>query len=161
MAYTIQFNKKSSDQRDKVLSYLRDRMAKEGVFQATLTPTFDARGRACIIVKPVRLVKAKPYCGQHPGECQVNPFRPTRKKNGHWLEWEDWIRFHNLVNRCLNRFHADADVWSNPLDVRGKMMIRKGTIPRVKWDYEESIDRFGRVVQQWNQGTDDQFLKDG
>lgn len=39
-----------------------------------------------IIVRPVRLREKKPYCGQHPGECQVSPFGERKKLNGRWLE---------------------------------------------------------------------------
>jgi hypothetical protein len=167
MAYTIQLNGNTSNaktlaalytKRDKVLAYLFQRMAKEGIFRATLTPVSDTKGRPSIRVKPVRLVKAKPYCGNHPGPCQINPFLGPRKKpNSTFLEWEDWIKFHSLVNRVLNRFHADADVWSTPADISGKMWIRKGTKPRLRYSWEETMNNYGRVVQVWNPGTPDQF----
>lgn len=156
MAYTIQINHGGVEKRDKVLLYLRERVIKEGTFRATFTAT-EQRGLPCIVVKPVRLVKAKPYCGNHPGECEVTG---RKKPNSTYLEWNDWIKFHNIINRSLNRFRVDADVWSNPQDVSGKMWIRKGIKPRVKWDWEEKLtygSMFRRVIRIWNQGTPDQF----
>jgi hypothetical protein len=104
------------------------------------------------------LINRKPYCGNHPGECLVNPFTgPTKKPNATYLEWDDWVKFHAFVNRVLNRFKTNANVWSTPMDVRGKMWIRKGTSPRINWDWEERLDNYGRIVRDWNQGTPDQF----
>jgi len=158
MAYTITILDGKESTQSKVLSYLNARMAKEGIFRATLTPFVDKYGRHCIKVKPVRLVKAKPYCGNHPGPCAINPFfGPRKKPNSTYLEWNDWVKFHNLVNRVLNRFHVNADVWSTPLDVRGKMWIRKGRKARILYDWTERFDEFGRAIREWNKGTDDQF----
>jgi hypothetical protein len=163
MAYTIKFQAGKTELCNKVLSYLRERMAKEGVFRATLTPSavWSRGGVSCpiIVVKPVRLLKKKPYCGNHPGTCEINPFTRTapKKMNATFLEWEDWIKFHSLINRCLNKFRADADVWSTPLDVRGKMMIRKGKVARKSYDWTETTNAYGRPIRIWNQGTPDQF----
>jgi hypothetical protein len=158
MAYTITLLDGGIAKQYQVLNYLAARMAKEGIFRATLTPSVDRHARCIIIVKPVRLIKAKPYCGNHPGECQINPFTgPQKKPRATYLEWEDWVKFHNLVNRVLNRFRANADVWSTPMDVKGKMWIRKGRKARVNWNWDESFDRYGRAIRIWNQGTPDQF----
>lgn len=160
--YTIKFlGDHRSHTSGKVFAYLQERMAKEGRFKANLTPSFVwVKGiqYPTIEIKPVRLVKAKSYCGNHPGECPVSD-KPKPKAT--YLEWDDWVKFHNLVNRCLNRFHADADVWSNPADVRGKMWIRKGKQARVKWDWHEKYSP-GRSspLRIWNQGTPDQFIKE-
>lgn len=169
--YTIQFlpNKKDkhvSDfnrrvtRRDKVIAYILSRMAKEGVFRATLTPASDQLGNPTILVKPVRLLKAKPYCGNHPGECQINPFLgPQKKKSMTLLEWDDWVKFHDLVNRCLNRFKVNANVWSNPADIQGRMWIRKGLTARIHYDWYEKPVAYGNPIRVWNPGSDDQFVK--
>jgi hypothetical protein len=149
MAYTIQVLKGGSEKRDKVMAALATRL-ETSPFRATLT----LEGEASIKVRPVRLRVNKPYCGNHPGEC---PIGGPPKKNASYLEWEDWVAFHKLVNATLNRFHTHADVWSTPADVRGKMWIRKGTAPRIHWDWTEDMDRYGRTVRTWNQGTPDQF----
>lgn len=106
----------------------------------------------------VRLVKAKPYCGNHPGPCEINPFTgPTKKRNTVFLEWDDWVAFHTLVNKVLTRLKCSANVWTLLQDVQGRMWIRKGLQPRVKWDYIEQYNTYGLVRRVWNQGTDDQF----
>jgi hypothetical protein len=150
--YTIKFLSGGIEKRDRVLAYLQERIVKENIFRATFKPLFDNRGNPCIGIKPVRLVKAKPYCGNHPGECALT----TRKKVATYLEWNDWVRFHNFVNRVLNRFKANADVYSTPHD--GKMWIRKGLKQRVSWDYTEEYNKWGQVVRIWNQGDDSQFM---
>lgn len=154
MAYTITFLETKSTVPFKAFYYLKERMAKEGVFTATLTPFIDSFNRPCIKIKPVRLVKAKAYCGNHPGECLVSA---KKKPIAKYLEWQDWIKFHNLVNRVLNRFRANADVWSTPFDVKGKMWIRKGIKARKRWDWEESLSARGTLVRVWNPGTPDQY----
>lgn len=156
MAYTIQILSGGLEKQHKVLNYLNERMVKENVFRAKLTPSCDSKGNPIIIVKPVRLVKAKPYCGNHPGTCE---FTGRKNPNATYLEWEDWIRFNNMVNRVLNRFKCNANVWSTPQDVSGKFHIRFGLKPRVKYDYTESYSTYGRAVRVWNQGTADQFEK--
>jgi len=157
LAYTIQFKFGCEDKRDKVLLALQDRIAKDGKFKATLTPVCNGGWKGkfapAIRVKPVRLVKARPYCGNHPNFCE-NPNRP--KPNSTFLEWSDWVKFHSLVNRVLNRFRADADVWSNPPEIRGKMWIRKGKKARLHYDWTEDYSS-GRRVQTWNSGDASQF----
>lgn len=159
MAYTITF-KKSSPVQGKVLDYLRARLVKEGKFSAIFVSGIDRVGRPIILVQNVRLVKAKAYCGNHPGPCVVNPYAGARPKpvNKH-LEWDDWVRFHSLVNRVLNRFHVEADVWSQPRDARGKFWIRRGKVSRVRYDYEESGPSYN-PLRIWNTGTPDQFEKE-
>lgn len=155
--YTIQILRGGLTKQVAVLAALEARIAKSR-FRATINLGVDSKARCCLYIKPVRLRTKKPYCGNHPGECQVNPFTgPTKKPNATYLEWDDWVAFHKLVNATLNRLHTHADVWSTPADVRGKMWIRKGTLPRVRWDWTEDMDRYGRAVRTWNQGTPDQF----
>lgn len=156
MAYTISVKVGGSVKRDRVLTALMARVEKSR-FRAVLT----AVGETDIRVKPVRLREKKPYCGSHPGPCEVNPFRGQEKKKiTSYLEWEDWVAFHKMVNAVLNRLRVDADVWSNPADVRGKMWIRRGLSPRVRWDWTEEHSSYGRPVRIWNVGTPDQFVKD-
>lgn len=114
------------------------------------TPGHRSHGFVFTLQK-VRLIEAKPYCGQHPGECVVG----GPKKKTKYLEWDDWVAFHSIVNDALKGI--TADVWSLPLDTRGKMWIRKGLRRRVKFDYDETVNGYGRPVRIWNEGTDDQF----
>lgn len=156
MAYTIKFLNRAENKAGIVHNYLLARMAKEGKFRATLTSGFDNKGHQIIVVKPVRLINNKPYCGNHPGECPVSS-KPKPRMS--FLEWEDWVQFHGLVNRVLNRFRVNADVWSTPMDVRGKMWIRKGRQARLRYDWTEASDSSGFIARYWNQGTPDQFIK--
>lgn len=159
MAYTIQFLDASFEKRDQILVYINQRLIKDGRFTANLQPTIEKRLPA-IRVKPVRLTKPKPYCGNHPGPCEVNPFiaGPQKKMRARFLEWNDWVKFHKIINSALNRFRANANVWSTPADTRGKMWIRKNTKPRLRYDYTEAFSSTGRPNRIWNQGTDDQFV---
>ena len=157
--YTIVILKGGEAKRNRVMAYFRERLVKEGKYTAELSYAHD-KGMPSIHVQRVRLTKAKPYCGQHPGECVIKPhLRLQKKKVGKWLEWDDWVKFHAFVNRVLNRFKTHADVWSNPQDIRGKMWVRKGLKPRIKWEWENIYNSYGRV-QVWNNGTFDQFLSE-
>jgi hypothetical protein len=169
--YTIQFLLGGEDKRNRVLAYLEARLAKDGRYRCHLQADHVAASRAdqhlgsgakrigsvpAILVQKVRLVKAKPYCGNHPGECPVSSKpKPVSTR----LEWEDWVKFHSIVNKVLNRFKALANVWTLPYDVKGRMWIRKGLQARVHYDWEEKLNRFNQLVREWNPGTDDQFQK--
>ena len=164
--YTIQFLSGGTAKRDKVYSYLQTRLAKDGRFSCTMelgeekVTREDRRADGnlysapCIRVRKVRLTQKKPYCGNHPGEC---PISSKPKPVSSMLEWDDWVAFNNLVNKALNRFRANANVWSLPHDVKGRMWIRKGTRARLCYSWKEQIDSYGRMIRIWNQGTEDQF----
>ena len=113
-------------------------------------------------VKPVRLKSPKEYCGQHPGECVVVLGGERPKCRSSCLEWEDWVEFHALVNRVLDRLQVTADAYTNPaepLDRGRRMYVRRGGLgARRKWDWEtdHSKDSHGRF-RVWNHGTPDQF----
>lgn len=110
-----------------------------------------------IHVKPVRLRTPKPYCGQHPGECFIGP-----QRKGRWLEWDDWVEFHGLVNDVLDDLKANADVWTNPpekMDKGRKMWVRRGLRRRINWDYTVEYNALGRPLATWNHGTEDQFIE--
>jgi hypothetical protein len=155
--YTIQFRADEYSKRDKILEALQARIVKDGKFKATLTPVvnYGWKGTAfpAIRVKPVRMAKKRLYCGAHFGECPVD----APKKNATYLEYEDWVKFHKLVNSVLNKFRTDADVWTTPTEVRGKYWIRKGTKARKLFDATVSLDQYGRRVQNWNLGDASQF----
>lgn len=170
MAYVIQFLKGGAEKRDKVYSYLQDRIAKDGRFRCQMELGEEKTTRAdrvqigkvysvpCIRISKVRLTEKKPYCGNHPGECIINPFLgPQKKPNATYLEWNDWVAFHALVNKTMNRFKANANIWTLPHDVKGRMWIRKGQLPRRRYEWTEHVDNYGRIVRSWNQGTEDQF----
>jgi hypothetical protein len=157
MAYVIQLNKGNEVKLSNVFNDLNARIAKDGRFKCDIDTFKDASSRNCMRISRVRLAKAKPYCGNHPGECEIIPGIVQVKKVMSYLEWDDWVAFHNLVNTSLNKYKCDADVWSNPQDVQGKMWIRKGIHMRKRYDWDEKYN-YGRTIREWNTGTPDQFV---
>lgn len=150
-----------------VLAALRSSVERDGRFRLASSP--GIRGREIDLGK-VRLTEKKPYCGQHPGECFVNPFGVERKRmTASYLEYDDWIAFHAVVNGALTRLGVSANVTTKPMEtvrrvpgLGGLYWIRKGTRHRVRYDYDEEWNGF-RPVRWWNPGTDDQFeeVRDG
>jgi hypothetical protein len=124
----------------------------------------QGRGKArraykVVAFKGVRLTTKKPYCGNHPGPCLLGG---RKKPTTNLLEWDDWVAFHTLVNRFLDKRMISANVWTTPQDVKGKMWIRKGLQGRVRYDYTETYPQFAGIrtvapLRVWNQGTEDQF----
>jgi len=108
-----------------------------------------------IEVRSVRLVTPKPYCGQHPGPCELNG---RKKRTTRFLEWDDWVAFHNVVNDVLDKLHVSADVFTRPMETVGTMYMRKADWGRrTEYDYELGVNNYGRTIQKWNLGTRDQF----
>lgn len=146
---------------------LQRAIAQDGRFGATLTPiTFAPRTRHLpqgysLTIQYVRLKKAKEYCGQHPGVCIVDPRFPHKKANYKYLEWDDWVAFHGLVNDVLDRLEVTADAWTNPrelLSTGSKMWIRRHNKRRVRFDWDEKfIGGLRGPARVWNAGTPDQF----
>ena len=165
MAYTIRFTTPSDSPleaelfRKVLVNALFDSPFVCEVTQPSSTfrglPARSPRPRWELYVKKVRLKTKKPYCGQHPGPCVVDG---RRKPKASYLEWDDWIEFHGIVNTLLTEAGFAADVWSSPFDVKGLFWIRKDNKPRVKFDWEERTPP-GRIhpVRIWNPGTPDQF----
>lgn len=175
MAYTIQILYGGEEKRNKVFQALQERIAKDGRFRCDLEMTWEPLSREdkliarypthdgrrppqCvegIRIHKVRLTEKKPYCGNHPGPC---PLSDKPKPRSTLLEWDDWVAFHKLINRTLNKFRTKANVFTLPYDVQGRMWIRKSDKARVRWDYEERV-RPGFLISLriWNQGTPDQF----
>jgi hypothetical protein len=113
----------------------------------------DPGWRNIVALNRIRLEKAKPYCGQHPGECVLG----GPKMKSRLLEWDDWIRFNNLMNDVVERTELDCDIWSNPRDTRGTFYIRRRNSRRVRYDWTEQSSGVGRPLRVWNNGSDDQF----
>lgn len=108
----------------------------------------------------VRLKDRKEYCGNHPGECQVSPFGERPKKRTKFLEWDDWVEFHGIVNDVLDQHQVSADVWSKPQDAKGKFYMRRGRQRRHRYEWDARVGSFGREIRVWNLGTPDQFVQE-
>lgn len=157
MAYTIRFlDNLSTFAEEQILGTLVCRVRDGGRFTIGSIQQGDEHGYRHFWLSRIRLSVAKAYCGNHPGSCEF----PDRKKpRTTYLEWDDWVAFHSLVNEVLDSLSVYADVWTHPQDVRGKFFIRKGMAARTRFDWEESFSH-GRPIRVWNKGTDDQFAED-
>lgn len=173
MAYTIELEDKKS--ADRFIKALESKTKKDGRFkvgrvEAPEAETLGVRARGkraprCrVVLRYIRLVKSKPYCGQHPGECVVGPLGPRPKPVLKCLEWDDWIAFNDLVNDVLDALGAPTQVWSVPREppLRGqskrKFWIRKDNKRRTQWDWEPEWDR-GREIRRWDMGSESQFAE--
>jgi hypothetical protein len=157
MAYTIQILKWGVSKRDTLLLALQDKIHKDGRFRCSFS-VGSVEELPCIILRTIRLVTSKPYCGNHPGPCDLREVG-GKKRITPFLEWNDWVAFHGLVNKVCGRLRVNADIWTSPQDAKGKFWIRKGMLPRVRFDYTEEYIG-GRPNRIWNTGTPDQFLKE-
>jgi hypothetical protein len=141
-----------------IIKRLDTRVVKDGRFRLRMISIEDGE-----IHLKVRLKKAKPYCGQHSGECQIGPFGERQKRSGSWLEWDDWVQFNDLVNDVLDGLRACAEVWSVPpekMDKGKKFYVRRGRARRVRWDWEEQqTPGQWQALRIWNHGSPDQFAE--
>lgn len=168
--YTIQLLSGDSSRLEVLRDALLARIAKDGRFrvgEVIVSNTNVGRREAkeaglardlrwmrpTLYLRRIRLVKAKPYCGQHYGECPADARRP----NATYLEYEDWVEFHRLVNGLFNQRKVNANIWTLPLEVKGKYWVRKGLNARKLYEAELSYDNYGRRIQQWNLGDATQF----
>lgn len=158
MAYTI----KPSNPKDckRISAALERAIGKDGRFLIQEPSVLPRR----VELRGVRLLQAKPYCGNHAGPCVLG--RPLRSYR--YLEGEDWIAFNEIVNDVLDKLKVAALVWSTRVDLldhidmpRGmkrKLIIRHPMLGRrLHWDWEDKGDLHGRPHYAWNPGTEDQF----
>ena len=139
---------------DAVKVALMRAIARDGRFTANvLGPHCVARTRHMpegwqLVVDRVRLVKKKPS----ERACRL----PTT-----YLQWNDWVAFHAIVNDVLDRLDVTADVWTNPsetLSTGKKFWIRKDNRRRVRFDWSEQWrGGLNFPLRVWNAGTPDQF----
>lgn len=174
--YTIQFLDDTTDStfaQRRFQQTLQETILQDGRFRVgaqhwgTSTLTRKERAQAGVEVwkvmtlylQRIRLTTPKPYCGNHPGPCVVG-FLPRKKPTASYLEWDDWVAFHTLVNQVCDNLQVSANIWTLPPDAKGKMWIRKGTQARQRWDYQDDWSRGGlQPLRVWNTGTPDQFTQ--
>lgn len=171
MPYTIKT--KTAAEAQEFIARLREVITEDDYFAVPdicFTVLSPVKSFALVELRKIRKTTPSEYCGQHPGPCVINPFVGERKKQkNRLLEWEDWVKFHGVVNGVLDAMGAVADVWSRPMEAvpmpgtgsRSKFWIRKGARARVRYDWEEEY-RSGRhlPVRLWNMGSPDQFEVD-
>jgi hypothetical protein len=159
----------------KLAYAMQDRIQKDGQFRVSRIEVGQVKtsreerrtlGKVytctALLLHNIRLTKMRPFCGSHPGECLINPFtgKEPDRPNSTLLEWADWVEFHKLINGVLSQRHTSANIWTIPrdrLDQGRRMWIRRGLLPRVKWEWEESYDHMGRREQVWDHGSPSQF----
>lgn len=114
-------------------------------FKATVRQ--DRRG---VHISCVRLKRAKPYCGQHPGPCLAFGRRHIKAT---YLEGLDWVGWNNLINDALDRHAIEADVWSyNRESLEHRYFVRRGRQRRVSYPFE-----YRSNFAHWTQGGDNCF----
>jgi hypothetical protein len=95
----------------------------------------------------IRLKRAKPYCGQHPGPCVALFPRPHR--NHRYLEGLDWVGWNQMLNDVLDKMEVEADAFSfNRESLTPRYFIRRGRLRRLKYPYE-----YRGNFAHWTQGS--------
>lgn len=181
MAYVIKISKAAQEQLTKRVCttppphdhYAIDVLANaiRGALSTLVTyewtTNVNARTHAVAFeLRTVRLITSTPYCGNHAGPCIVRFAGVRARRTGRWLEGEDWIKVHALVNGVLDAYGVACDVYTNGADVftvpgipKKRMVVRSATLgARRRFDYTDGAkpgDTFPHY--RWNPGTDDQF----
>ena len=159
MAYTIRL----ADPAEKIR--IQDRISARAQEDGRFTCRLES-GPAEILIREIRLVHAKIYCGQHAGPCDLPRPLEKPKRRLKILEWFDFVDFNGLVNDVLDELGVEADVWSTPQDTRvdagRKLWIRRGTRRRVHWDVEEQLIGGGPWTEYVaDHGSESQFTMEG
>lgn len=134
-----------------VANALWEAIQRHSRFTATVSSRNHYRYNECIEIRNVRLIKAKPYCGNHPNACVVT-FREKRHNKSKFLEGADWVEFNDFVNDQLDALNASADVFSSPQEVRGLLWIRRGTKRRLRYESKPIFGGFGVLGHVWLNG---------
>lgn len=157
MAYTVQLKdpNRTFDVRISIMAAIKT----DGRFVCGVELGTDTKKAAnLLLIKNVRRIDGADYCGQHPGQC--NPFGRGHYK-AKYLEWKDWISFHEIVNDVLDSKKVVADAWTNPREPmrpdKKKFWVRRDNKRRVQYDFEETFNVMGIPFHTWNSGTQDQF----
>jgi len=106
---------------------------------------------AVVTLHEIRLRESKPYCGNHPAECQDQGHRRKAFGGGKtkFLEGADWIGFNDLVNDTLDALGVDADAGSF-------IQIRRGRRRRIRYEYHQR----GGVRNEWDREGLDRHYED-
>ena len=167
MAYVIKIDDITDATRANITHVIKEAAKLEG-FDVRDIQCRPSRKVALIIeLRTIRLLVAKPYCGNHAGPC-VRP-QPGPPRKSKCLEGADWIKFHDIINTVLDTLDLAAEVYTLGGDVYPidgyplrKLVIRSAsTGARTRYDYKNLPSRgFGGAMvphYAWNPGTPDQF----
>lgn len=113
------------------------------------TANIEVKSARCLEVKMIRLREAKPYCGNHPAECENNFTKPRR---GKYLEGTDWVSFNDLLNDVLDSMNVEANVNSAVCN------IRQGRNRRVGYGYH--MEGVFRTFAVWDRVGEPQDYED-
>lgn len=92
--------------------------------------------RPAIILRRIRLVRAKPYCGQHAGPCLRRS--PRRERCSSYLEGADWVAFNDMLNDAFNRTRLRVSIWSKGPEL-GLFFTRLGDRSRIQYSASHSL----------------------
>lgn len=98
-----------------------------------------------LLLNQVRLLKPKPYCGNHAGPCPAGGPKPRK---GPWLETDDWIKVHETVNNWLDQRPCLSEAWTESYGhvLEGpRLWVRRGGVRRRRWDYVELVRPMARL----------------
>jgi hypothetical protein len=102
MTYKLQFN---TIPNSEAFHRRFHTFLEESRFKCEIRPRY---GKPVITLHQIRLKESKPYCGNHPGRCELGG--PKRK--GNFLEGADWVGFNDMVNSVLDNLDISAYVSS-------------------------------------------------
>ncbi len=165
MAYTISIVHVSNAKTARFVACLKTKineMVSVGDWQEGIRTNRKGEKRYVIEMRSIRLRKAKPYCGQHAGPCQIE----RKLKMSRCLETNDWIALHKLVNDAHDKCHVKSDIHTTRVDTyRVRGLVNKFLIRTVEWgarkrfDYinEQPNNLFGIAHFVFNPGTRSQF----
>lgn len=121
-----------------------------GILEIDMHPRASPRSLS-LKISTVRLKKKKDYCGQHPNACVANPFiGPKKHRITTYLEGTDWVAFNDMLNDLCDEHRIEADIWSESIEFRGKMRIRKG---QLRLHTYRSEPKSNGIVEFWHWNT--------
>ena len=119
---------------------------------ANYSPKHKFAKGGIIEIKGVRKRQRSDYCGNHPGECVINPFVERPHKKHTFLEGSDWVEFNDIVNDLLDALTVAADVYSEPLETKGRLYIRLGRERAVHYNHVDFFGAYGLQGRAWAGG---------
>jgi len=104
--------------------------------------------RRVIKLSEIRLTDNKPYCGQHPGACNIQHTGPHKRYK--FLEGCDWVEINDRVNDILDNLAVDANVYTSVCILRQgqkrciEYLAQNGHGPNLEWKREGIYENWCR-----------------